>query len=506
MHISLRPRLSLLGLLTVTAALGAQPPSPWTVLQVPGGVAPANIRQIGKVITYVDQNQVHAYSAFTHRFVAVPTSGSPVVRVANDLALVQDGLQWHAFAAYTGQWSSVTLSSVATVLNPTTQQNDSIWLIQDGNDLWAFTAFRGSWIRLTVPPSALVQTERHVAIVVDGTTLHGLSALHGTWVTTTAAAQPLLFRARGTAALAATSTTAYGFSALSNAWTTAPTPGPNAQIVAHDDVQVLSDQGNYLGFSGLRGTFASAALGNVSTQLGETVCYATDGGSGHFVYSAVTGTWTTLPTTTGSVTTHVESNSVLVAASDRVHAFSAMTGTVATALVSPSLVQVARSIAALTDTNGGIKFFSAILGAWIDAPAGSASAEVSDVAGFVRTATGVSAFSSRTGRFTPLAVGPAATTTIAPGNAVQAVVEPSTFHVFDPRRERWLSAPLQSTPTIGTHRTTLMVLDGNRAWGYGSFSARLTPIDLPTFGSIVRPNSESGSIDVGSAIFAHSSS
>lgn len=502
---SSRPqRQAVYGLLALLgSALAAQAPSPWTVLDVPGGVQPNAIQQIGKIITYTEPNQVTAYSGFAHAWVPLATSGPANVRVGNDLALAIDGTTFNAFASYTARWQSITLGPGATLLNPTNQRNDSIWLVRDGNDLWAFTAFRGTWTRITASGGALVQTERHVAMVVDGTTLHGLSALHDAWVTTQAPAAPTVFRARGTAAVVASAAGIHGFSALANAWTTFSAPGANPQIAADDDVQVIFDGTTYVGFSGLRGEFAQTTLpANATLRLEETLCHATDNSTQHWVYTAVRNAWTTLPSAPGA-TVLLGSNALLLGLPDRVHAYSAMRDNVATALGQFPITALSRSVASMQDSNG-IKFYSAILGAWFDAPAGTTS-EISDVAGFVHTPTGISAFSSRTGRFTALPVTPPLSTVIAIGNAVQAVVAGNTLHVFDPRRERWLSAPLQGTPQIGTHRTTLLVIDGTRAYGYGSFSSHLTPVTLPGPATIVRPNSESGSLDVANAVFAHSS-
>ncbi|MEZ5965700.1 MAG: hypothetical protein R3F56_17835 [Planctomycetota bacterium] len=508
MHLSdLRARLtSLAALLAVCTGAcslaAAQTPPAWTVLDVPGGVQASGVQQIGKIITYVDNGQVWAYSAFAHEWVSIPASPAASVRVANDLALVVDGTSYHAFASYTGAWDTISLGASAVVVNPTSQRNDSIWLILDGGTLWAFTAFHGRWIQLPVGAAAAIQTERHVAIVVDGTVAHGLSAMRDAWVSTTLPAAPNAWRARGTAAVAASSAGLAGFSALANAWSTAAAPGSNPQISLHDDVQVISDGSTYVGFSGLHGGFAPINLpGTITLTLGETLCHATDGAS-NWVYTAVRNTWSTLPSTTGALLT-VGSNGLLLTLNDRVHAYSAMRDNVATALGSSPLTAMARSVASM-HAGGGIKLYSAILGQWFDAPAGSA-VEISDVAGFVHTASGIAAFSSRSGRFTPLATTPAATTVIAIGNAVQAVIDNNTLHVFDPRRERWMSGALQGTPQVGTHRTTLLVIDGTRAYGYGSFSSQLSAVDLPSSATIIRPNSESGSLDVANAIYAHSS-
>ena len=269
MHSPLSRRLQLAAVVALSPlcqGLAAQSPAAWTILDVPGGVQPGALQQIGKIITYTELNQVWAYSAFAHAWVATPITGSVSVRAANDLALVVDGSTYSAFASYTGRWESISLSASATVLNPTSQRNDSIWLVLDGGNLWAFTAFRGTWIQLGVGPTAAVQTERHVAIVVDGTTVHALSALHDAWVTTTAPAAPSAFRARGTAAVAASSAGLIGFSALANRWSAWPAPGTNPQITVNDDVQMISSGNVHVGFSGLRGGFAQSRRMTPSTR------------------------------------------------------------------------------------------------------------------------------------------------------------------------------------------------------------------------------------------------
>jgi hypothetical protein len=489
----------------ITGTVWAQSPPAWSLLSLPNGVVPSAIRQIGKVVTYTDATEVHAYSAFAHRWVTQPTGAGANTRVANDLALVVAGTTFHAFSAYTGAWSALTLSINAMVLNPAPQQNDAIWLVQDGSAIWAFAAYRGAWVRLPIGAGATAQVERNVALVVDGAVLHAFSAYHGAWVSTPALAGTTASRARGSAVVALSSAGVQGFSALMNTWASTAIPGPAAILTVHDDVQIVSDNGNHVAFSGLLGTFAAMTLpANASLTLGETLCYATDNVAGHWAYSAVRGSWLSLPTAAVVGGASISSNAVLLPLADRVLAYSAMTGTMATALVLPSLTALARSVGYLQGQDNSIHFFSAPLGRWFAAPAGT-NPQISDVAGFVRTPTGYAAFSGRTGQFTALTTSSAATARIQIGDAVQAVIDTTMLHVFDPRRGRWLSAPLQSAPTIGTHRTTFMALDGNIAYGYGSYSARLTPIMLPTIGSIMRPNSESASIELANAIYAHSS-
>ena len=58
--------------------------------------------------------------------------------------------------------------------------------------------------------------------------------------------------------------------------------------------------------------------------------------------------FSTLPTGPLRSAATVSTNAIVMEVSDRVHAFSAMTGTVDTALVAPSLTSLSRSVASLT--------------------------------------------------------------------------------------------------------------------------------------------------------------
>ncbi len=497
---------SLLATLLVAGACAQTQPA-WTALAVPGGVQTINIQSLGKVISYVESGQVHAYSGFARRWASRPVVGA-TVRVSNDSVLATAMPTFHAFSAYTGEWQSVTLSGGAQLINPANQKNDSIWLIRDGGDIWAFNAFAGAWTRLQVGGNAIAQVERHTALVVDGTSLFGMSAFHGNWVARQAASAGTYVHAGGTAGVVLAGSSIHGFSAMRNTWATHAAPGASPSWSYGDDLALAADAGTWVAFSGLRSTFASqVASPSATTQLSETVVYLADGTGQSWAYSAVRAQWIALPSATNPIV-QVGAASVLLSLPDRVHAFSAITGATATVLGAVSTTSVSRAVASMVTQSGAFKLYSAVLGRWFDGPADALPLlpELCETSALFRTQTGLAAFSGRTGRITRVAAGVGATTQVNASSAILAAVDGATLFVYDARRERWLTETLVGVPQIAIWRTTLTVTDtaGARALGFGTFNGRIESTALPQAPIGGRANSESGRLDLPNAIYGFS--
>lgn len=491
--------------ITLLAAIGAAQTQPaWTALAVPGGVQPTNVQSLGKVIAYAEAGQVHAYSGFARRWVAQPVNGA-TVRISNDSVLASAAPDFHAFSAYTGEWRSVSLSPTAQLINPPSQKNDSIWLVRDGGDIWAFNAFRTTWTRLQVGGNAIAEVERHTAIVADGANLYAMSAFRGGWVTQQAGAAATYAHAGGTAGVVLAGNTIHGFSAMRDTWTTHTIPGPTPTWSFGDDLALAADTGTYVAFSGLRGTFTALTAPPASTaQVSETVAFVADGAGQNWAYSSVRGQWVSMPVAINPIV-QLSAAAVFLALSDRVHAFSAITGSVATALGAVNSTSVTRAVGSMALQNGSFKLYSAILGQWFDAPADAASLppELCETSALFRTQTGLAAFSGRTGRLSRVAASGAATTQVNASSAILAAVDNATLLVYDARRERWLSETLIGAPQVAIWRTTLTVTDsgGLRALGFGTFNGRLEATSLPQVPIGGRANSESGRLDLPNWIY-----
>lgn len=491
----------------LAAAVTAQTQPAWTALSVPGGVQTLNIQSLGKIIAYAEAGQVHAYSGFARRWVSQPVNAA-TVRVSNDSVLAAAAPAFHAFSAYTGEWRSVTLSPSAQVINPSNQKNDSIWLVRDGGDIWAFNAFQTSWTRLQAGGNAIVQVERHTAIVADGATLHGLSAFRGGWVAQQAGVAATYVQAGGTVGIVVAGGAIFGFSAMRNSWATHAVPGATPTWSFGDDVALAADSGAYVAFSGLRGVFSAlAAPPSSTTRISETVAYVADGAGQAWAYSAVRARWLSLPVAINPIV-HLNAAAVLLSLTDRVHAFSAITGNVATAMGAVSFASLSRSVGSLTLQDGSFKLYSAVLGQWFDAPADAQALppELCETSALIRTQTGLAAFSARTGRLTRVTASGAATTQVNASSAILAAVDNSTLLVYDARRERWLSETLIGAPQIAIWRTTLTVTDsgGLRALGFGTLNGRLESTTLPQVPISGRANSESGRLDLPDSIYGYS--
>ncbi|MBK9129652.1 MAG: hypothetical protein IPM13_17985 [Phycisphaerales bacterium] len=492
-------------LLAATGA--AQTPPAWTELSVPGGVQTINVQSLGKVIAYAEAGQVRAYSGFARRWVTQPVN-STAVRVSNDSVLAIAAPDFHAFSAYTGEWRSLTLSPAAHLINPSNQKNDSIWLVRDGGDIWAFNAFHTSWTRLQVSGNAIAQVERHTAIVADGATLYGLSAFRGGWVVQQAGVAATYVHAAGTAGVVVAGSSIHGFSAMRDSWATHAVPGATPTWAFGDDLALAADSGAYVAFSGLRGVFSALTAPPSSTaQISETVAYVADGAGQGWAYSAVRAQWLALPVAVNPIV-QLSAAAVLVSLTDRVHAFSAITGGVATAVGAVSFTSLSRSVGSLTLQDGSFKLYSAVLGQWFDAPADAQPLppELCETSALFRTQTGLAAFNGRTGQLSRVTASGAATTQVNASSAILAAVDNSTLLVYDARRQRWLSEPLIGTPQIAIWRTTLTVIDsgGLRALGFGTFNGRLESTTLPQVPIGGRANSESGRLDLPNSIYGYS--
>ncbi len=509
--LSLEPTARFFSFLALAASLAtmveAQTRPTWTALSVPGGVQTINVQSLGKVITYVEGAQVHAYSGFARRWVTQPVVGA-TARVSNDSVLATTSTDFHAFSAYSGEWRSVSLSASAQLINPTSQKNDSIWLVRDGGDIWAFNAFETTWTRLQVGGNAIAQVERHTAVVVDGTSLYAMSAFFGNWVTTQAAVAGTYAHAGGTAGVVLAGSSIHGFSAMRNAWTVHAAPGATPSWSYGDDLAVASDAGSYVAFSGLRAVFGAMTVSPTSTsQLSETIAYVADGTGQSWVFSSIRPQWVSLPVSVNPVV-QVGTAALFLALPDRVHAFSAIRGNTTTALGSVATTSVSRSVGSMVLQNGSFKLYSAVLGQWVDGPADSLpiQPELCETSALFRTQTGLAAFSGRTGGITRVNASGVATTQVNAASAVLAAVDGSTLLVYDARRERWLTEAMIGTPQIAIWRTTLSVTDsgGTRALAFGTFDGRIESTSLPQVPIGGRANSESARLDLPNWIYGGS--
>ncbi len=493
--------------LILAVHLGAQSPSPWTVLPVTGGVQMSGIVQRGKILAYRDGGTVHAYSALTRSWRSTTISGGATLRIANDLLIIRDGTRFTAFASYSGRFASITVSATGKLVNPSTQGNDSIAVVADGTDLWAFSGFIGKWTRRTISGSAKVAVQRHVAIIADGKQLHGMSAFRGQWTATTMAATATMIAVDGTIGVATAAGRIHGFSALRETWQTATSLLGTAKFAIDDDTALWWDGISYLGFSGLRGSFSKLVTGMPAlVEVTEQLAVARQGKL-LWIYSAPTGTWTQATLATVP-TVAIQTSLVLMLEQDKAHAFSAVRGKLATVNLTPTNSASSATVAAVVDSTGNGSIFSAPLARWTPLPSGAKNAlpALASTGALVTTTTGFSAFSARTGSYHEIATGAGAKLHSDVASAILAVEETRRLHVFEPRRNAWLQTPISGSGRLRLHfwRTNFLALDGNRALGFGSFHGRINGTLLSGTFREIRSHSESGRAVTSTSIAAFS--
>lgn len=482
--------MSVLGI----AALGAngQQPSSWTTLSIPNGVQAGRIHQVGKLVIYEKNKRVHVFSSFTRTWQTHVHPSGTQLRYANDWLLIQSGQSFTAFSAMRGTFETITLSSRAVVVNPAAQRNDSILLVQDGGTLHSFSAFGGQWLQTSVATSAVIAVQRNVAVVAEDTQLFGLSAFGTNWVQQKISAQMTTVLADGTVGIAQNDSTIWGFSAQRQGWTNNAALTPGTQPLYTGDVAVWTDANEVLGFSGLRGEFASlSAAGPAQVVVDQQLAVATIG-TGTAFFSAPRASWYVFMTST-QPTVSTSAATALLVENNWVHGYSALLGTVTTRFVVASQHDVNWSVAAVISQWTDIPYlFSAFTGQWRAAPV--SPRRLAPMTAFnsilVETKTGYSAFSARTGRLVPLAVATSSTSSgssststahVDRNSAVIAVETKKDLHVFDARRDVWISEPLSGSGplSVAIWRTSMIARQGRRCWGFGPQVGEIDRFDLP---------------------------
>lgn len=495
------PFLSLAApLLTVAAVLPAQAPGSWVPLRLGAPYSLGAVSQLGKILAYREGGRQHVFSAFTRSWRSVAVSATATTRFANDWLLVEDGTSWHAFSAWRGVFETIMVGAGATYLNPANNRNDSLIVVRDGGDFVVFSAFTGRWTRRPVGPNARLATERHTLVVADGTTLLGMSAFDGGWVASTASAAPTALVADGTVGALEAGGTLHAFSAHTRGWTTATVPSGSSQRVAAD-VILWWNQTEALAFSGLRGVFATAPTSGVTAATVDERSIALVAPAGAWLYSASRGAFAFHAM--ASPAALVRTDVVLLQDAAGLAAFSALTGTVAP--LPGTFAQVGANTttaAAVEQQNGRPHLFSAFTGSWAPAPADALPNVLPEQtwnAALVTTTTGYKAFSARSGRFVTLAPGTSPVQHLDANSAILVVSDASAVHVFEPRREVWLSAPRSGNGPVQTRiwRTTFLLIDGQDLFGFGALSGTLEKTTVT--GAIVDFNANSESLRVASA-------
>ncbi|MEM7205497.1 MAG: hypothetical protein AAF628_34895 [Planctomycetota bacterium] len=507
-HFSAVAALCIGGLCSGVLATGArgQQTSSWVRQVVPGGL-PAEIPRRGKLQYMVDGTDLRVFSAFTRAWHSWPLPSGANLRHANDWVLIDDGMgEFTAFSSMRGTFERLVLSPNAYVMNPPSQGNDSIVLVRDDGQLWAFSGLRGHWVSLAVSPTAAASVLRQVAIVTDGTRLLGLSPFAGGWVGRDAGATTGGPRAEGLYGVASTASELWAFSAQTKTWAREPLPAGYAEAFGHD-CALWDDGSDTLGYSALRGAFVRGGTGGgAALQADQQLALATNG-SDTWLFSAPTGRWT-YHSTAGVTSVELGAATALFVGPTAVDAYSAIRDSLATRYITPGFWEASWAAAVVVDaTTQRSSFYSAFTGAWHDAPAGPPATvpRVSTNGGLIETHAGHAAFSARSGRFVEVATGPGAIAVAEPASSILTVREPNALHVFEPRRELWLTQATRGGPlSLHVWRTSMVAVEPGRAYGFGAQHGQIETLDFT--GNVLEEaaSSESGVLATATEVFGYS--
>jgi hypothetical protein len=280
---------------------------------------------------------------------------------------------------------------------------------------------------------------------------------------------------------------------MKNAWSSAAAEPGSSTRQGSEDVVIWTGGLRSVAFSGLTGSFSAEVSGLPQGVTLDSELAIVEVQGRTLLFSAVRGGWTAFPGVpllaprTGPAT-------ALFQTTGQVHAFSTMTGQVASLTVQPTKDDVAANVAAVWDGVGQAHLFSAITGGWSAAPQDALPAMplLAAQCALLATTSGFTAFSVRSGRFIPLAA-PTGKPWIDALSSICAIEVPGRLHVFEARRDAWIDTPIANR-SLQTHvwRTVLLAEDGSKAYGFGSQAGEIEAMSLPEAPFEVKANSEVG--------------
>ncbi len=494
--------VALAALPCLLATLPAQQPSAWTQLTPPGGAAAARLQTLagtgrfGKLALYRDGQYLRVFSTVTGRFHAHTPSFGTTPILFDEILLVPESDRWTALAARRGVFETLLVDQP----NTTRSCNGTIAVVRHQDTVHVFSALTGRWHSRAMPASWNAGLRPHLATFgpnANSTAFVGFTlfdAVTGQWHDLPAPATDRLSvgsfsGSTGMVLLTRPDQSRYlaTWTARQPAWqfhalgATPPLWNLGGGGASGADFVCLWDAS----FSGLTGTLTSLGAAVAPSNEG-LVATAYDTTTGLYRCLSAWGTaWVPIPAGAIGRYTSTESRSVRLFAHGSVtHAFDGATGQLVTG--SCDMGQFAeggyegRGYGLVVDGAGMPHIYSTVAGDWLAMP-GDVLAEAqphrpgpaTPAAAVLRTGAGVTAFSSRTGRFVPL-----------PGSGLQRLVAstlvdgPGTTHVFDERTARWLSTPaLPMRSVIDPHG--FVAAGPTTATGYGARASRLETIPLP---------------------------
>lgn len=476
--------------LALFAAGAASQTSAWAELPVPQGVVSSALKGQGKLVTYDEGSTLQVFSAVTRKWHAISKSPSSSVRLFNDCVVILEPNTCRAFSSHTGRSEAVTTTNVGTLLNLAGNKNDSIVLVQSGMQLHAFSAFTGTWTSRTMTANATATTQRHVAVLQDGPVLAAMSAFEGDWHDVTHGTNLTGIGADGTVATASSATQNFAFSAHTRRWRTSPAMS-NATFARGDDWALWLANGTVHAFSGLRGAFVSDTSG-ATAIAGSTDLYALlTTPTGLRAFSAVTGDLITIPSATNAI--DLGDAAALLHDGTTITGYSPLRQQTAQLPATAISSSAGNSVAFATDASGQSFAWSSFTANWYAAPTatnGFAPMLTTTTLG-IASPTDAYAFAARSGQFVPYG-SPLAGLTSNPTSAPLLGYDATHFVAFDTDGERWVASTRTSNspPIFSIWRTSALVLDNGTAHGFGAQAAAWQQHDLQSASASATANSE----------------
>ena len=426
--------------------------SAWADLSVPQGVASSAVHGQGKLITYDQGSTLHVFSSVTRRWHGAPKLPGATVRLFNDCVIITEPGVCRAFSSHTVQFVSLNATGQCTILNATAHKNDSIILVTSGSQLHAFSAFTGTWTSLSIPTTFAADVQRHVAVVHHGAKVLAVSAFDNVWHEHACGTTATTISANGTTAIASNAGTVLAFSAHTRSWRR-HAPLANASFLRADDWALWFNSTTVVAYSSLRGTFLSEVAA-VTTLAGSTDLYALlNTANGLLAYSAVTGDLLTITQPANAI--DFGAAVALLHGNKTVRGYSPLRQSLQTLVVETQASGAGNSVAFVTSNSGQTHAFSSLTSSWVTAPAATNGnpATMSTTTVALQSPSDCFAFAARSGQF--VAVGnPVPALVSNPTSAPLLGYDVSNLFAFDTDSERWLQgrrgASVRNLADLGT--------------------------------------------------------
>lgn len=487
----------------------------WGAVPSPAG----STAQLEHAIAIVQNGaDVTGYSCYTRSAAKIHTkSGSPIITKWNEHFIVQDGVNYYGFSARTGQFSTLlTFSPSGAVASSSASQT---WMsaVQEGTNVHLYFAFTGAWESLYYNSPPQVQVTNFCATIGDGNTVWAVSCYYGNPVPLfVAGASPA--GVYGTVAVATSPGFVHCFSAHQNAWSSMPVAGTASVsngFAQNPGFVKIVDANSIAFFSGSRGVFTTLPVPSSTPVYMHRQCAIAVDGLNVYGYSALLAKVS--PTSFANpVSVTMQHYYALIDDGVSLTAFSAPKGEFSNTIYGIySNAGGGQNVAVVTDPSGATFGYSGYTNQWLAGPVAVSPSIYVGAMSAVIVDPGIGYYgmsAQQTGGWVYYYA--PAPTTVYNFNTPQGLSEiicarnGNKFHLFNPRSDIWRDLTIESpSPTaVAGHLSSMLVVDGTKAYGFGIYNDRWTHEDLlaTPLASNVKAQVCSGSVYDGSALHVYS--